>query len=193
MRGPDRLATVPNVLSLGRLLCVPLFVWLLFGAGDRFGAAVLLAVLGATDWVDGWFARRFDQVSTFGKVVDPVADRVLLATAAVCIVVAHAVPFTLFAVVIIREVLVSAAVVGLAAAGAPRIDVLWVGKAGTLALMVAMPLFLVAGSGASWHGEANVAAWVFAIPGVVLAWVAAASYLPPARRALAQARVRSGG
>ena len=54
--------TVPNAMSLIRLACIPLFVWLLFAQDDRVWSAVLLAALGSTDWVDGWFARRFDQV-----------------------------------------------------------------------------------------------------------------------------------
>ena len=54
----DRIFTVPNLISVLRLLCIPLFVWVLFGAENRSAAAILLAVLGATDWVDGWIARK---------------------------------------------------------------------------------------------------------------------------------------
>lgn len=187
----DRLLTVPNLLSVIRLLLVPVFAWLLLGLHRPFAAAVLLAVMGATDWVDGYVARHFQQVSTVGKVLDPTADRVLVATAVVCAAVAGDVPVWLCAVVGVREVVVSAGVIVLGALGVPRIDVVWVGKAGTLALMVAFPLFLVAHSAASWRGPALVGAWVFAVPAVVLAWVAAASYLGPARRGLAQSRVPS--
>src|SRR5580692_1437863 len=73
----DRIATVPNLITAVRLACVPLFLWLLFGAHRQTDAAILLAVLGATDWIDGFVARRFAQVSTLGKVLDPVADRIL--------------------------------------------------------------------------------------------------------------------
>lgn len=187
----DRVLTVPNVLSVLRLLCIPFFAWELLGAHQPYRAAEILAVLGATDWVDGYVARHFDQVSTLGKVLDPVADRVLVATAVVAGAVAGAVPVWLCLVVGVREALVSGAVLLLAAIGAPRIDVLWVGKAGTLALMFAFPLFLVAHSAASWHAQARVLAWLFAIGGVALAWVAAGSYLPVAKRALGRARVRS--
>ena len=85
--GLDRVLTVPNLVTFVRLLCVPLFLWLLFGAGKQSAAAVLLAVLGATDWVDGYVARRFHQVSTLGKVLDPVADRVLVGTAVIAVMV----------------------------------------------------------------------------------------------------------
>ena len=90
--GLDRILTAPNVITLVRLLCIPLFLWLLFGAHRQTAAAVLLGVLGATDWVDGYVARRFGQVSTLGKVLDPTADRLLVGTAVISIMVYGAVP-----------------------------------------------------------------------------------------------------
>ena len=72
-----RFLTAPNLFTLLRLCCLPLFLYLLFGRDNRAGAAWLLGGLGATDWVDGWLARRFDQVSEFGKIFDPTADRLL--------------------------------------------------------------------------------------------------------------------
>ena len=101
----DRLVTVPNVISLARLACVPVFLWLLFGRDDRAAAALLLAALGATDWVDGYIARHFNQVSTVGKVLDPTADRVLLAVAVVALLVDGSVPPVVAWLVLVREVL----------------------------------------------------------------------------------------
>ena len=69
----DGILTVPNLITAVRLACVPLFLWLLFGAHRQTDAAILLAVLGVTDWVDGYVARRWHQVSTLGKVLDPTA------------------------------------------------------------------------------------------------------------------------
>src|SRR5215210_1663450 len=139
--GAARIATIPNVITLARLLCVPLFVWLL-AEDELLTAAALLAVLGATDWIDGWIARRFDQGSDLGKVLDPVADRILLLLAAVALVVQGSVPLVVGILVLAREAVISIAVLALAAAGARRIDVQWAGKAGTLALMFAFPLYL---------------------------------------------------
>ncbi|HEX4541353.1 MAG TPA: CDP-alcohol phosphatidyltransferase family protein [Acidimicrobiales bacterium] len=184
----DRVLTIPNAVTAARLAAVPVFLWLLFGEQDRLAAAVVLAVLGATDWIDGWLARRLGQVSTLGKVLDPVADRVLLGVGVTAIMVDGSVPLWLGATVLAREALVSAAVVTLAALGAARIDVVWVGKAGTFGMMCAFPLFLVAGSSASWRGAAHVAAWVFAIPALALSWYAAGTYIPLARGALARGR-----
>ena len=74
----DNIYTIPNVISIARLGAVPIFVWLLLGEERRLSAALLLGILGATDWVDGWIARRFDQVSELGKILDPTADRLSL-------------------------------------------------------------------------------------------------------------------
>lgn len=186
--------TVPNLLSLGRLLCVPLFLWLLFGRDDRVGAAVLLAALGATDWVDGYVARRFNQVSTLGKVLDPTADRLLVGTAVVAILVDGAVPALVAWPVLAREVLVSAGVLALAALGARRIDVSFVGKAGTFALMVSLPLFLIGHD--PDFALADVAtgiAWPAALVGLACGWWAAASYVGMARTALADRAGSLGG
>src|SRR5260221_752392 len=80
----SRVLTIPNLISLARLLCVPVFLWMLWEPHPaRRGAAILLAVLGATDWVDGWIARHFDQGSELGQILDPTADPVLLAWAPV--------------------------------------------------------------------------------------------------------------
>jgi cardiolipin synthase len=192
--GTDRVLTIPNLLSLIRLGCVPVFLWMLFGTDPprRAAAAYLIAVLGATDWVDGYIARRFNQVSTVGKVLDPAADRILLATSVIAILVDGAIPAWIAIAAIVREVLVSIAVLALAAAGARRIDVQWVGKAGTFALMFAFPLFL--GGHAPdlwWHSTARALGWGFAIPGLVLSYYAAATYVPIARAALREGRVGS--
>jgi cardiolipin synthase len=186
--GLDRVITVPNGITAVRLACIPLFCWLLFGTSHQSAAAVLLAALGATDWVDGFIARHYHQVSTLGKVLDPVADRVLVVTAVVSIIVYGAVPIWFGVATLAREVVVSGAVLLLASLGATRIDVLWVGKAGTFALMFAYPAFLLADGTAGWQVPIRIIAWVTGIIGLALAWVAAGSYVPVARKALADGR-----
>jgi cardiolipin synthase len=186
--GLDRILTAPNVITMVRLLCIPLYLWLLFGVHRQIAAAVLLAVLGATDWVDGFVARRYGQVSTFGKVLDPTADRILVGTAVISIMIYGAVPLWFGLATIAREVLVSAMVLLLASLGAARIDVLWVGKAGTFGLMFAYPTFLLGDGTAGWQEPIRIIAWVTGLVGLGLAWWAAGSYIGPARRALRQGR-----
>ena len=187
----SRIVTWPNLISVVRLACVPLFLWLLWGADEEIAAALLAAGLGATDWVDGYIARRFDQGSELGKILDPTADRVLLVAAAVA-VLTQGLPVAVDVVVWImlaREVLIAAATIALALAGARRIDVVWAGKAGTLALMFSLPMFLGAdATTGAWHVFFNVCAWAFAIGGVILGYYAAAKYIPAARAALREGR-----
>ncbi len=193
-KGEARVVTIPNALSLGRLMCVPLFLWLLFGRDNRAGAAWLLAVLGATDWVDGYIARRFDQVSTVGKVLDPTADRVLLLVGIVAILVDGSAPIWLGVAVLARELLVSIGVLALAAMGARRVDVSWAGKCGTFALMLAFPLFLVANApNNSWEGPLRVVAWACAIVGLAFSYWSAFHYIPLGRAALQEGRGGRGG
>jgi cardiolipin synthase (CMP-forming) len=186
----DRVLTLPNAFTVARLLCIPAFLWVLFGhhPHDRYHAALLLAVLGATDWVDGYLARHLHQVSTVGKVLDPTADRLLLGTSMLAIVIEGSVPVWFAAIVIGREALVAGAVLLLAAAGARRIDVQWAGKAGTAGMMLAFPLFLAGHSAVGWHHLAETLAWCCAIPGLMFSLYAAATYVPMARQALTEGR-----
>lgn len=188
----DRVLTVPNLISVARLCCVPIFLWLLFGRDDRFGAAALLAGLGATDWVDGYIARRWNQVSTVGKVLDPVADRILLLVGVTAIVVDGSVPIVVAALTLLREAAVAVAALVLAAKGAQRIDVTWDGKAGTFGLLFAFPLFLAGASDVGWHEVATVLAWICAVPGLWFSYKSAAGYVPAAREALRAGGVASG-
>ena len=184
----SRVLTVPNLISLARLACVPLFLWMYIGRDEPIAAAVLLAVLGATDWIDGWIARRYDQGSELGKVLDPVADRILLLSAVIALLVEGDVPVWVGVLILAREAMVSIAVLALAAAGARRIDVQWAGKAGTLCVMFALPAFVLSErwSFASWF--TTLAAWGFTIVGLVFSYWSAAQYVPIARHALADGR-----
>jgi cardiolipin synthase len=184
----DRILTVPNVITVVRLAMLPVFLWLLFGLEDRAKAAGLLAVLGITDFLDGYIARHFNQVSDIGKVLDPVADRLLFFVGAGGILVDGSVPTWFGVAVLVREALVAGATLALAALGARRIEVTWFGKAGTFGLMIAFPLFLASESTVGWADLAETLAWVAGIPGLVLSWYAAALYIPMARQALEEGR-----
>ncbi|MFZ4584981.1 MAG: CDP-alcohol phosphatidyltransferase family protein [Acidimicrobiia bacterium] len=186
--GRTRIFTIPNFISLGRLALVPVMVVWIF-SGRLWAAGVLLAVLGATDWVDGWIARRFDQASDIGKVLDPTADRILLIATAVALLVKGLVPTWFGVLVLAREVVIAIAVLVLAVIGARRIDVQWSGKAGTLALMFAFPAFVFAHeTTGAWNISCLVVAWGFAVSGLVLSYWAAAQYVPLARTAVREGR-----
>ncbi|HCB33983.1 MAG TPA: CDP-diacylglycerol--glycerol-3-phosphate 3-phosphatidyltransferase [Acidimicrobiaceae bacterium] len=178
--------TVPNLISVVRLVCLPLFVWLVFGADDRWAAALLLGALGATDWVDGWIARRFDQESELGKILDPTADRLLLLVAVVTMIVDGSLPLVVAVPALVREGAVALAALALGAAGARKLDVTWWGKTGTLLMMFAVPCFLAGASDIAAAGAFGAAAWVFAAVGLPVHYWSAIGYVPAARAALAQ-------
>jgi cardiolipin synthase (CMP-forming) len=187
--GEDRILTIPNVISVVRLGCVPVFLWLLFAQDDRIAAAWLLAGLGATDWVDGYIARHFGQVSKLGKILDPVADRVLLLVGITAILIDGSVPVVIGVLALVREGLVTIAVLLLALLGARRIDVTWYGKAGTFGLMVAFPFFLLGNADAgAWSTFGDWAGWLCAVPGLILGYIALAQYVPLGLAALREGR-----
>jgi cardiolipin synthase len=184
----SRILTLPNVITLARLACLPVFLWLLFVQEDRVAAAILLAVLGVTDFVDGYIARHFHQVSDLGKVLDPTADRLLFIVGVGGIMIDGAAPLWFCLLVLVREVAVGGAMVVLTALGMKRVDVSWWGKAGTLSLMVSFPAFLLSEAGIATADFFRVAAWGFGIPGLVLSYYAAFTYIPVMRHNLALGR-----
>lgn len=188
--GEDRILTVPNLVTLVRPLCIPVFVILILRShrAGWYPAALLLGGLGVTDGVDGYVARHFNQVSTLGKVLDPLADRLLLGVAAISIIAVGAVPLWVAVAALLREALVAAGFLYVAAAGGRRMDVQWAGKAGTFGLMCALPLFLAGHAADDWHSTAEILAWICAVPALVFGWYAAFTYVPKARQALAESR-----
>ena len=184
----DKILTVPNLITLVRLACLPLFVWLLLGIENPLAAGALLGILGATDWVDGWYARRFNAVSNLGKIFDPVVDRLLFFVSIVAIIIAGAAPLWFCIAVLVREVAIAVATLVLASLGARRIDVTWVGKAATFGLMFAFPGFLWASTDWVLQPFFEIAAWLCAIPSLFASYYAAALYVPLGLRALREGR-----
>lgn len=185
----DNIWTLPNLFTLVRLLCLPFFLYLLFEADNRAGAAWLLAGLGSTDWVDGYIARRFNQTSEFGKVFDPTVDRLFFFVAVVAIIIDGSIPIWFAVAVLIREVLVGGAIAfATLFLKMERFGVTWLGKCATFLLMGAVPSFLI-GSTDVWEAPFfSVLAWVFGIPGLVLSYWTGIAYIPLVRRGVAAGR-----
>jgi len=185
------LFTVPNLISVVRLCCIPLFLWLLFARHDRLAAAWLLAVLGATDWVDGWIARRFDQVSEIGKILDPTADRLLFIVGIGGVLIDRSAPLWFGLLVVVREVLVGGTMATATAFGMKRIDVTWFGKCGTAGLMFTFPMFLLAKAlGTShWGRFWWWCAWASGLPAIAFSLISAVEYAPKVRAGLREARL----
>jgi len=183
-----RLATLPNTVTLVRLLCLPLVPWLLLIEDRRTAAAVALGALGSTDWVDGWLARRLGQVSEFGAAFDPVVDRLLFLVGAGAVLVDGSVPAWFLLAVGLRELLVGGMMTVGTALGMPRIPVLQSGKRYTFLLMMAIPLLLLGTDGGRWAWCATTVGWVLGLVGLAMGWVVGIRYLPIVRAEVRKAR-----
>ena len=184
-RWRDNIVTLPNFISILRLCAVPIFVVLLINKDDTLSAAILLSVLGATDWVDGWVARRFNQISELGKILDPTADRIMFLVAVFSMLIDGSVPVWFGVLTLIREGVVAIAALILGGLGARALTVTWIGKTSSFGLMFAFPLFLFS---TAVHGTQSsiyeVLAYVIGLPSLLLHFWAAFGYIPLARTAL---------
>jgi cardiolipin synthase len=180
----DRVLTVPNVISLGRLVLVPVFA-VLIAVGNDGWALVVLAVSGASDWLDGVLARRLGQVSKLGQMLDPAADRLFILVTLLALAWRDLVPWWLVIVLVARDVVLLGLFAVVARHGYGPLPVHLAGKAGTFALLYAFPLLLLAEWRAPIGTVSYVLGWAFAWWGVALYWFAGLLYVVQARRLLA--------
>jgi cardiolipin synthase len=185
----DRIATVPNLLSAVRIALIPVFVTLLVRRGTEAAGLLLFGGVLATDWVDGFIARRTNRVSNLGKVLDPVADRLAIAAGLIALMVRHAVPLWAGLLVLARDGAVLVAGGLLAARWGVRIEERWMGKAATMALMIGIPAIAWGHFDLWLHGAARVGGWTLYAIGITVYYAAAAQYVIDARRSLVERSV----
>ncbi|WP_222266999.1 CDP-alcohol phosphatidyltransferase family protein [Modestobacter marinus] len=188
----DRVFTLPNALSVLRLLGVPLFLWLLLGPHADGWAIVVLAVSGFTDWADGKLARALGQSSKLGALLDPAADRLYIVATLIAFVLRDVVPFWLVAVLVGRELVLGLTLLVLRLAGWPPLQVHYLGKAATFLLLYAFPLLLLADGDGPVASLVRPVAYALTIWGAALYLLAGVFYVVQAaglvRRSLAEAR-----
>lgn len=176
----DRVVTIPNLLSFARLAVLPI-IYVDLVAGRHLRALVLLAVFGSTDWLDGYLARRLDQTSRLGILLDPISDRALFAVVGVGFVVAGLLPLWIVVVILVRDVAVLAVGALLLTRGGRPPPVTRLGKSSTFGLIVALAALLVAsvlGDGPrDPQPVLHAAAWAVLLVSTVLHWLSAAGYL----------------
>lgn len=181
----DRVVTVPNVLSLVRIASLPYVGWLLVSRRWTVGFLALV-LFASTDWFDGYVARRFDQVSRLGQVLDPLADRLMFLVVGSAMLVTDVVPNWVVITVLIREAAVVSGALWLAARGSPQLPVSRAGKLATLGVIVGLGLFVLSaalGDGASDREPVTlVVAWVTWIVSIVVSFASLASYALTAHR-----------
>jgi cardiolipin synthase len=167
---------VPNLLSILRIALVPVFLWFLL---DEFflAAIVVLAIAGLTDFLDGYLARKLNQITKLGKMLDPVADRLYIFATLLALSVTGYVPWWLAALVILRDVLMLISLPVLASVGYKSLPVHYLGKASTFALLYSFPLLLMGKIFTEAAFIITPIAWAFALWGVALYWWSGFVYL----------------
>lgn len=183
----DRVLTVPNAISAARLVLVPVFAVLLARHQD-VAALVVLAVSGASDWLDGVLARRLGQVSKLGRLLDPAADRLFIVVTIVALALRGVVPWWLVVALLARDVALGGVQLVVMRAGWAPLPVHLAGKAGTLMLLYAFPLLLLAQltaqAPAAVPAVLTALGWATALWGVALYWTSGVFYLIQERRLL---------
>jgi len=187
MQLSQELKSVPNMLSILRLLLVPVFLWLLIA--DQFLIAFLVLMFASfTDWLDGFIARKFNQITSLGKVLDPSADRLFILATLIGLTVNEIIPAWLAIVIVARDVLLLIGYPISASHGFGPLPVHFLGKAATFALLYALPLLLLADVWPSAEAVILPLAWGFAYWGIGLYWVAGFVYLAQLRQLISLER-----
>lgn len=178
------IVTVPNALSVLRLLGVPLFLWLVLGPHADGLALAVLMVAGFTDYIDGIIARRFGQITRLGQLLDPAADRLYIIATVVGLAVRGIIPVWLAVLLPLRDVLLAPTILVLRRHGYPPLPVHFLGKVATGALLYAFPLLLLGAGSSPLARAAHPLAWAFTIWGLGLYWWAGLLYAVQTRRVL---------
>ncbi len=174
--------TVPNAISLARILLIPLFVWLIVDPDTTFAGLILFSVVVATDWIDGYVARRTGQVSEVGKVLDPTADRLAIIAGLVALVVRGAFPLWAALLVLVRDVAIVLAGAVLLASRRPHIEVRWVGKVATFTLLVSIAMVSWGNLGYPLTPTALAIGWSGYAAAIIEYYVVAVLYVGDLRR-----------
>jgi cardiolipin synthase len=182
-----RIVTIPNILSLFRLLLIPVFFVLLL-AGHLGWALLLIAVSAITDFVDGYVARHFNQVTRLGQLLDPAADRLFILTTLLGLGLVGVLPWWFIAVIVARDVLLLALGVVLANHRFGPLPVHHLGKMGTFAILFTMPVLLLAAAFPQTAWLALPVGWAAGIWGVFLYWWAGVAYALQAARMIREVR-----
>lgn len=168
--------TIPNALSAFRLLGVPFFFWLIVGPELDGIALIILIVSAFTDWLDGFLARRLNQFSRLGELLDPLADRLYVIAALAALYIRDLLPLWLVVVLIFRDVSMFVLLIILKRFGITGVPVHFVGKAATMNLLYALPLILLGTFQGMLGQVAHTFGWAFLLWGIAMYWYAGLLY-----------------
>jgi len=186
-RVSDRVLTPPNVLSMLRLVCVPIFLWLIWTGQDNW-AVVVLTLSGVSDYLDGKVARHYNLVTRVGQLLDPLADRLYILSTLLGLAWREIIPWWLVAILVSREVFGTALLLVVRHYGYRALPVHFIGKAATFNLLFAFPVILLGQGDSALAAVALPCGWAFAWWGTVLYWVAGVMYAVQTRDIVRAAR-----
>lgn len=186
----NKVWTIPNLISMSRLLLVPVVGILIFRE-HYVAAVVVLALSGFTDWLDGVIARHFNQMTKLGQALDPMADRLFIFITLIGLCAKGFIPWWILVVIVARDLAVGVTIPLLTKRGVPGYPVHFAGKAGTFALMYAFPLLLLGQLDGVIGTICWVVGWAAALWGVYLYWCSAAIYLDQFREFILAERSRA--
>ncbi|MEZ7819561.1 MAG: CDP-alcohol phosphatidyltransferase family protein [Aquiluna sp.] len=186
----QELRSIPNMLSVLRLFMVPVFLVLLLN-GQFIAALIVLMVASATDWLDGQIARRFNQVTRLGQLLDPAADRLFIFAALIGLTINGNIPLWLSLIVVSRDLMLVIVYPILASHGYGPLPVHFLGKAGTFALLYALPLLLMVDVWPEADFIVLPLAWGFAYWGVALYWLSGLLYVKQVIEVLSSIKTKS--
>ena len=181
----DRVLTVPNALSFLRIVMIPAFVLLIVDEDTTRAGLVLFAMVLSTDWIDGAIARATGQVSELGKLLDPVSDRLAIGAGLIALVVRGGFPLWAALLILVRDAAILVAGLALLSARHVRIEVRYLGKVATFALMVAIGSIAWGTLGYAFAPAFLACGWVLYTVGIVESYVAAFLYAGDLRAAFA--------
>ncbi len=185
MPASSAILTVPNALSLTRIVLIPVFCWLAANERTRLWGIALFAVIVSTDWIDGYVARKTGQVSELGRILDPVADRLAIAAGLLTFAISGIFPFWAALLILVRDLAVLLGGAGLLWGRDIRVEVRWIGKIATASLMAAITWIAWGNAGGPFGEVLLVGGWLAFVVGIVEYYIAAGLYAIDVRDALA--------
>jgi cardiolipin synthase len=191
----NKVLTIPNAISFLRLVLVPFSAYLIAVEHDVL-ALVVVIICAVSDFLDGFLARKLNQITKLGKIIDPIADRMLIFLTLIMLVYRDFVPVWVLLLVFLREVMLFFQYAQLIMNGYEPIPVKMVGKVGAAALMVSIPAMLlfsspeVVNASTPWLKGVNYAVWVLLLVSLIVYWVAGVLYCNEAAKILVKVKSR---
>lgn len=180
----DRVVTIPNAVSALRLAGVPVYFWMIIS--EHYDWAIILMVFaGVSDYADGYLARRLQQFSALGEVLDPIADRLYIGFTLIGLGIVEIIPWWLVFAIVLRDVFMLVYLAWLRTRGVDGVEVHYIGKVATTMLLYAFPILVLGEAVPALHDICRAFGWAWALWGLFTYWYGALLYVAAGREAVA--------